>query len=880
MRVLERPAWPARHHAGIAAAVMVALTATLPLSPALAQVAEASAARSIDFDLPAQPVSRALQAWSAATGTAVTAPPGLAQTSRAVKGSMTGMDALRQLLEGTGLAARVVAGAVVVEAAPATGDARVLGPVRVAGVTAGAGGNAVGVNGSTDITATEGSGSYTAVAVRLGGKSPQEIKDLPQTVSVITADQLRDQKLNTLMDAVAQAPGITVINEGGALPAIYSRGWAVTQVQIDGSAPMNITTNTSDASGAPGQRSMRAQFDLAMYDHVELLRGADGLYNGAGSPGGVLNLARKRPLNRTQVVGELSVGSWDDTRLVLDASAPLAFNGRLRGRAVVSAEDKHQFYKNGMERHHTLYGVLEGEVAQGTTLSGGLVYANWNMRPFYSGLPRYGNGDSLPVPASTSYVFPWAYDKTRSNELFMRVEQKLGDDWSATLNVARVDQKIDSVSGNVYGTFYTDTQAGTSWGAGKGYGPTTQNTADFTLLGAFQLLGLRQEVVAGANYMAWIGEGGQYYFSNGGNQPFNPVTGDTNSIAEPGFTAASSVPVNRVTQRGVYVNLRLTPWEPLHFTLGARYNDYRYKNRMEFINSNPLPTTEHEQAHTALPAKVAVSFDVTKTISVYFGRSDVYANQSLLVQEDGTPLDPITGSNKEAGVKWASADGRQTASLAAYDTTQYGRSVSLPFGRFGQWASTFGSLPDGRQCCFVTTDAPYKSKGLDLAYGGEVLKGLDLTAGYSYNKSTQVPIILAWQNATPTPLQPRAPRRSLKLAARYRFQDEGMLGRLTLGLAAQAQEGTLITGTTCPGTSINSRFGVFCSVNTVNYTFQQGGYTILSGLARYQFSDKTSLDLNIGNLTNKQYYQTIGTTSGGNFFGAPRSFMASLRSEF
>ncbi len=86
------------------------------------------------------------------------------------------------------------------------------------------------------------------------------------------------------------------------MPTFYSRGFAIERLQIDGGAPMDI--------GHPTSYGLIPQIDMAEYDHAEVLRGADGLFNGYGDPGGVINLARKRPLDHSQLVVEGQYGSW------------------------------------------------------------------------------------------------------------------------------------------------------------------------------------------------------------------------------------------------------------------------------------------------------------------------------------------------------------------------------------------------------------------------------------------------------------------------------------------------------------------------------------------------------------------------------------------
>jgi outer membrane receptor for ferric coprogen and ferric-rhodotorulic acid len=86
-----------------------------------------------------------------------------------------------------------------------------------------------------------------------------------------------------------------------------------------------------------------AQPNLAMFDRVEVVRGATGLVTGAGTPSAAINLVRKRPLAEQKVTLTGAAGSWDNYRGEIDASSPLNDSGTLRGRVVTSYRDANGF---------------------------------------------------------------------------------------------------------------------------------------------------------------------------------------------------------------------------------------------------------------------------------------------------------------------------------------------------------------------------------------------------------------------------------------------------------------------------------------------------------------------------------------------------------
>jgi outer-membrane receptor for ferric coprogen and ferric-rhodotorulic acid len=303
-----------------ASAVAVAIGAMLmTLAPpaALAQtaaVAPAAAAR--EFDIASGTLASALIRFGEQAGVQFTVAASLTanKQSPALKGRFTPEQGLRALLSGSGLAFRFATPqTVVIEAAP-QGD-RVLGPVRIEGVTATAGsggsGWGVGPNGSSDATATEGSNSFAAAALTIGGKTAHSIKDTPQSVSVVTMKQIDEQHLDSITEVMNQTPGVTVVTRNSSLEGpFYARGFAIEKGTIDGGAAFNLVDGTL---------GMSVRGDLAaVYDHVEVLRGADGIFAGFGQPGGSINLVRKKPLDHTQIVFDASAGSWSNYRTALE----------------------------------------------------------------------------------------------------------------------------------------------------------------------------------------------------------------------------------------------------------------------------------------------------------------------------------------------------------------------------------------------------------------------------------------------------------------------------------------------------------------------------------------------------------------------------------
>jgi outer membrane receptor for ferric coprogen and ferric-rhodotorulic acid len=128
---------------------------------------------------------------------------------------------------------------------------------------------------------TENTGFYTTGAMSTATRLNLSIKETPQSVSVITRQQMDDFKLDTLSEAMSQTTGVVVQHNDSDRVSYSTRGYSITNFQIDG------MLNTFSY--------MKSDSDTIIYDRIEVVRGATGLTTGAGDPSATINMVRKRP---------------------------------------------------------------------------------------------------------------------------------------------------------------------------------------------------------------------------------------------------------------------------------------------------------------------------------------------------------------------------------------------------------------------------------------------------------------------------------------------------------------------------------------------------------------------------------------------------------
>ena len=170
------------------------------------------------------------------------------------------------------------------------------------------------VQGSGSAIADSTEQDYNAKTTSSGTKMTLVQRDIPQSVSITTQQRMKDQKLETLGDVLKNTTGVFESAADSDRSTYYSRGFMIDNYMVDSIPTMfEARWNLGDALS-----------DTAMYERIEVVRGATGLMTGAGDPGATVNMVRKKADSKT-VTGNVSAsyGSWNKQRYVGDFSTPL-----------------------------------------------------------------------------------------------------------------------------------------------------------------------------------------------------------------------------------------------------------------------------------------------------------------------------------------------------------------------------------------------------------------------------------------------------------------------------------------------------------------------------------------------------------------------------
>jgi len=797
---------------------------TLCLAVALATMASPALAQDLSFNLPAGNLASTLNTIASQSGQIVSLEPALVQGKQApaVIGHMSPEQAMEAALRGSGLQLRITGqGNFSVEAAPQTGEALQLGVTSI-------------TERSSDAT-TEGSGSYTAQAVTIG-KGSHSLKETPLSVTVITRKMLDDQNLNTIEQVMEKTPGITVYDSPMGGKYFYSRGFRMTgQYQYDG-VPLDIGSSYVQADSFNS--------DMAIYDRVEVLRGAAGMMKGAGGTAGAVNFIRKRGESTPHTQLSLSAGTWDNYRGQVDTGGPLNDSGTLRGRAVLTQQTRQYFYDIGARKDQIYYGALDFDLSPDTTLGVGLAYEDVDATPCWGGLPRYADGSDLKLKRSTCLNTAWNNQRSKRTTWFGDLKQQLNDDWS--LKVAGVyskntqDMEYAFPSGSVpVGATSTKTLM---LGSTYDYDQTDYGF-DAYLNGKFDALGLEQELTIGAN--ASRSHKDDFYAVAVLPQRQNVLNPD-HHLPKPDDSyylsnASRGGPMDmRIKQYGVYSTARLKLAEPLTFVLGSRVSWYKSDSDSEsWYQGESTPVSSRATETGQVTPFAAVLFDLNDNLTTYASYTDIFTPQGGYKTLNGETLKPLIGTSYEVGIKGEWFDGRLNSSFNLFRTIQKDAAQDNPLCPDSTCSQNSGKV---------------QAQGFEAEVSGEVIERLQVLAGYTY---TQTKVLEdANDDQDGLAYNTYVPRHLLRVWADY------ALDRITVGAGVNAQ-------------SSNYRVSPISGID-----ISQAGYAIWNSRIGYRIDDTWSVALNGNNLFDKRYYATVGTEGFGNFYGEPRNFVMSLKADF
>ena len=672
-------------------------------------------------------------------------------------------------------------------------------------------------------TTTEGSDSWTTDWMRSATGLVLTQKETPQSTSALTHAQLKDRNITTIAEAMDAATGITVQAFESDRINYYSRGFQIDAYQYD---------------GVPIPRDGVWQFgdnnpDMVLYDHIEIVRGANGLMQGAGEPGASVNFVRKRPTETFQGSIATTLAYPKGGRVEVDVAGPLNEAGSLRGRLVGMVDDRDGTLDRYHKEKYALYGALEYDLSESTLLSTGLSWQKTNGDGVtWGGLePFYADGGLIDWPTGASTGTDWTYIDTERTEFFTSVEHKFDNGWAGRLVYTRMKNDMDSTLAWIYGTPDRLTGDGLH-GYGTRYdGGSEQDNLNAVLNGDYNLFGRNHQFVFGA----MASKGRSTYFGYGYGSTFDVNMYDLDGH----YPAPALSPTSTFTsdsnskQYGIYGTTRLSVTDEFHILAGARINWW------EGDEGDGTTINARYKFSGEVTPYLGFTYDINPTYTLYGSVASIY-KPALVRDAAGQYLDPTYGWNYELGVKAGLMDGALIASAAIFQTNQ------KDVANYVDW------LPLENRSVYESIDGT-KTRGFELELAGAINDRWNISAGYTFRSS---------KDADGNVIYADQPRNTLKIATDFRpaILDD----RLRIGGAMRVQSGT---------------DSMDFANNNSQPNIRQGSYAVFDLNTIYEVNDQLEVSLSVNNLFDRKYYATTGFYDTV-VYGESRAAELVIRSKF
>lgn len=668
------------------------------------------------------------------------------------------------------------------------------------------------------------------------------LRETPQSITIIDEKRIKAFALTTTADVVNQAVGVNVEKWETDRANFTSRGFDVTNFQIDGiGLPL------------PGGLNKGEQ-DSYLYERVDIIRGANGMRTGIGNPSATINFIRKRPLDNFQAQGAAYVGSYSKWRMEGDVSMPIDADGKYAVRVLGVHEDRNDSFDLYRVKRTVVSAMGSAELTPELKATVGY-YRHENHvsgASYGSPLQFYSDGTRIERDRTRTSAPPWARWPNDDDVAFGELAYK-GSRWNVTgifmYHNFQGQPRISYVFGfpdKVTGLGSTAYTAQFEGGGKRYYG-------DIYASGKFDLFGREHQITMGVSWArsheAESSSQGDYGAACG---PTNPITsgcsvfGDNQAYGQlPDFrTWDANIPVlpafgpyieyqNFVDKqyRG-YIAAQINIADPFKVIAGVSATQIK---RDGFQNNTLIVHRKDDRVSPYLGAL----FDATRNITFYASYTDTFTAQNE-TDQNRNRLGPVVGSNMEAGIKSEWFGGKLYTVATIYKVKMKGI------------ATFVGDFIDANGPYSAYAPATNTAKGYELELNGSITSQWQVSGGFSGLKIED-------DNGDNT--RTFMPRKSLKLATTYTVPS---LRNLAFG--AQFRYQSKIYQDTS-----------FVDTNGDPIRFQQNAYAVLDLMGSVDIVENVKATVNVRNITNAKYINSLYYGSGGaGFYGAGPNVVASL----
>ena len=796
--------------------LFVGLLAAVPLAPSLVQAAE-SAETQRAYNIPAGNLDQALNRFASASGILLSVDASLTEGKRSagLQGRYAVGAGLERLLAGSGLVAVQAQGGWSLQAISGGGPLQ-LGATQISGEQA-----QESAWGPVD--------GIVATRSASGSKTDSALVEIPQTINVISAAEIKARSAQSVTQALLYTPGMAA---GGFADRVKlfdeptSRGFSPTPLYLDG---LHLPYGGGSTGGA-------LQIEPYSLERIEVLKGPASVLYGQNQPGGIVNMVSKRPSETPVHQVVLEAGTYEHKSAAIDLGGPLDEQGQFLYRLTGLFSDGQDEINYVENKRQFIAPSLTWRPNDDTSVTLFAQYQKDKGVPEAQGLPASGTLWANPNGKIKRDLFigePGVNQYNREQYVLgYEVSHRLNDTWTLKQN-ARYAEVDDRYTAPLHGyAFIANPATGVQdqrylqryavdWAQNnKVFGVDSIAQAEFDT-GA-----LAHTMIFGLDYYH---SGSLFHGLYDRTAPaidlFKPVYGQRIDYRQPYRWDRT------LSQTGLYVQDQIK-WDKWALVLGGRYD------WASVVNKEPMQGTRFASKDEAFTGRAGLVYLFDNGLAPFVSYSESFLPLTG-TDADRKPFDPSTGKQYEVGVKYQPPGQKSFVQASVYQLDQENVITTNPNDTFS------------------TQSGAMRSRGVELEAKAVLSDAWDIIAS--------------------------AARNDIK----YTKDEEGRQGRHPAGispLTASMWVNYTVVGDT-PLAGLGAGLGVrYARQSLGDYyegAFNVPSYSVYDASLSYDLSRSplklkgVKLALNVQNLTNKTYVSQC-TSDLDCYYGEGRTAVSSL----
>ena len=661
-------------------------------------------------------------------------------------------------------------------------------------------------------------------------KTDTPIEKTPQSISVVTREEMDMKDPSTVKEALNYTPGVFATRGSSeTLDVISIRGFT---------ASTGANTNQYlDGLKLQGDNYSESSMDPYFLERIELMRGPTSVLYGKSNPGGIVSMVSKRPTTEPLKEVEFQMGTDNLYQTGFDFSDAIdddgVFSYRLTGLG--RSEDAQQTMVKS-----TRYAIAPAFSWRPDDKTDFTFLSNFQSDPdagYYGWLPRVGTVVPYTNANGKSHKLDTDFNEGEQDNRMSRRQQQIGysfahafdDTFTVRQNLRYT--RLHTLYTSVYGNGFTaPTQINRAFV--RSDEDLNSFTVDTQLQSAFATGAVDHTLLTGVDYLRMRNDINADYGTANPIDMVEPQYGNANVNVNFPYAV-----INRQEQTGLYAQDQ-AEWNHWVLTLGGRYD---FAKTSTYTRSSGSLSEINDQQFTW---RGGLNYVFDNGVAPYFSYSESFEPVSGSTKQ-GKPFDPSRGKQYEAGVKYVPKELPVTVTAAVFQLTKDKNLTADP-----------------SDSAFSVQGGEIRSRGFELEAKAALTSNINLTAAYSYTDAEYTDDTL-YEGKRPV----EVPRNMASLWADYTFHETALSG-LTLGAGARY---------------VGDTSSFYTTGENVNGTFNVGSYTLVDATVKYDLArvgmPGSSVGVKVNNLFNREYVSSCYRDYAC-YWGADRQVVATASFSF